>query len=420
MPCTIADDVKIAEELTFKDATAATMYTTGAVDLRADYKAGSKDELTIDKGAEVTLTGSADYAWNRIEYEGKTYYFAGEYVLGNAPSASLDDEDLVASASDEAAAKAKKNRSTWDAGEVGGVVSGTFDTYYTTVNLRMRAAPSTDAAVLGVAKKGTAVAITDMIGNWSQVYWDGGVAYCDFEYLSETPVTETVVTVAAGIPEGVTAVATDDTYYTTVALHVRAACSTDAAVLGTEPTGTAVHVTAILDNHWSQINYAGTIGYCATQFLSKTAPAPVTINSNSDEVWTIATVYVRANPSLGGKILEAVETGREFARTGITSDYKWSQVDYNGQTAYVASQYLSTSKPSQMNANNEPVWTSVDQTVRTIADLRLHADCSTSAQILVTMPQGVVVNRILTGDNGWSQVIYQGQVGYCASEYLRA
>ncbi|MEG2672822.1 MAG: SH3 domain-containing protein, partial [Ruthenibacterium sp.] len=139
------------------------------------------------------------------------------------------------------------------------------------------------------------------------------------------------------------------------------------------------------------------------------------------------------NPSLGGNILETVPAGREFTRTGISRDGVWSRISYNGTEAYCATQYVSTTRPSTMNAPytpgsgngngagvvnyGTPVY--LDGNVTTTAALRMHIDADLTAQILGTVPAGTVLQRTAKYDNGWSRVLYNGMDAYCSSAYLK-
>ncbi|MEG1322633.1 MAG: SH3 domain-containing protein [Ruthenibacterium sp.] len=397
--------------------TSKVMYSTGPLHVRDNYNDHANIIATLLKNDKVTVTATSNSGWDEINFNGGKAYVFGKYLTDKPFNDPLSNAQV-----DQAT-------------PVDAIV-------YAKVNLRMRDSASLGSNVLGVVKKGTAIhEIGNIGGMWAQVEYDGGVAYCDDEYLSsqalpETP--ESMIPTKNGLPAGVNKIPEDSTMYTTVALRMHAACSTDATVIGTAPKGSAIHVTGILDNHFSEVQYGGRTAYCVTQYLSKDAPAQQTQStsfaSNGDEVFTVSSLHVRQNPSLGGKILKTVPAGYEFARTGISRDGMWSRVSYNGGDAYCATQYLSTVRPSTMNApytagsGNDgngsgvisygtPVY--LDGNVITTAALRMHIGADLSAQVLGTVPAGTRLQRSAKFDNGWSRVEYNGMDAYCSSAYLK-
>ena len=80
---------------------------------------------------------------------------------------------------------------------------------------------------------------------------------------------------------------------------------------------------------------------------STEAPAPEVGGTDADgytitneTVRATADVRVRSGASTDSEILGVLEEGTTITRTGYTAD--WSKVDYNGQTAFVSSEYLTT------------------------------------------------------------------------------
>lgn len=214
-----------ADETKFADAKNATMFTTGPINVRAGYSTNYKVVATLAKGTEVEVLGEAKNGWKQIKYNGREYYMFGKYLTDTALEKGLDDA-------------------------TGLTAQTTNGTVYTTVGLRMRDEPAVAGHVLGVAPKGTALIKKGIIGDWIQVEYDGGVAYCDSEYITTAPQSETVVTISEGLPQGVEKTLADMTMYTTFALHMRSTCTTNAVIIGTEPKGGAVHVTGTLNNGW--------------------------------------------------------------------------------------------------------------------------------------------------------------------------
>lgn len=106
----------------------------------------------------------------------------------------------------------------------------------------------------------------------------------------------------------------------------------------------------------------------------------------------------------------------------------WSKVDYEGKEGYIKSEYLtegnvgtasaepnpSTENPSGQTGSDTP---SSGTAVATI-NLNLRSAASETAEKLGTVAGGDTV-EVLSVSNGWSQVRYNGKVGFVKSEYLR-
>ena len=71
-----------------------------------------------------------------------------------------------------------------------------------------------------------------------------------------------------------------------------------------------------------------------------TAPAKVDLN---ETVYATTSVNVRASAGTDGEAVGHLYSGDSVVRQELVGD--WSRIDYNGGTAYVKSEYLSTTKP---------------------------------------------------------------------------
>ena len=383
------------------EACEETVYTTHQVHVRTGNSTDAKILGTLAKGVQLHRTGKGPHGWSRVEYNGQTAYVFGEYLSETKPTGALGE--------------------TTDGGTS---FTAKEETVYSTVRLRMRQNPSLDAAKIGVVDAGTALHRTGTYANgWSQVTYNGAAAYCDSEYLTTTAPAGAADKDAAPAGE-VNFVPAGQTFYTTVALKLHVTYSVDSTVAAVVPKGTALYVEYQMDNHWCQVQYNNQTLYCVTQYLQQEQPQapnavlPDSFTAADDAVFSIANLHIRETPSLGGKILATPQKGSEFHRTGISADGTWSRVEYNGVSGYSATQYLTTQRPSQMDAG-EPTLTDVDQIVTTTANLRLHDGDDLTATIVATVPAGTQLQRVSVLSNGWSAVLYNGQRLFCASDYLK-
>lgn len=70
----------------------------------------------------------------------------------------------------------------------------------------------------------------------------------------------------------------------------------------------------------------------------------MSFTSVNQTVYATDSVNVRSSPSTSGSIIGSLSEGDSVTRTGIGDG--WSRISYGGQTAYVSSSYLTTTKPT--------------------------------------------------------------------------
>lgn len=86
-----------------------------------------------------------------------------------------------------------------------------------------------------------------------------------------------------------------------------------------------------------------TAGISVKEVETTRETAPVMENRDEKVYVNAANVNVRKEPQPGAEIVTRLNSGAELHRTGY-SDF-WSKVEYQGQTCYMASRYLTTEKP---------------------------------------------------------------------------
>lgn len=132
---------------------------------------------------------------------------------------------------------------------------------------------------------------------------------------------------------------------------------------------------------------------------------------------------LRSEPSTlnDGSIVGKLVHGDTATRTGIGHN-GWSRIIYNGQTLYAVTNYLTT----DMNDTGAPappqgpVYTPVNEQVTAKDETNLRSQPSTASEdtIVGKLYHGEVLTRTGIGDNGWSQLDYNGQTVYAVSSYL--
>lgn len=113
--------------------------------------------------------------------------------------------------------------------------------------------------------------------------------------------------------------------------------------------------------------------------------------------------------------------GDTATRTGVGHN-GWSRVIYNGQTLYAVTSYLTTDMEDtgQQAPPQGPVYTPVNEQVTAKMETNLRTEPSTASDdtVVAVLHNGETLTRTAIGDNGWSQLDYNGQTLYAVSSYL--
>ncbi len=132
---------------------------------------------------------------------------------------------------------------------------------------------------------------------------------------------------------------------------------------------------------------------------------------------------LRSEPSTNSDdtIVYKLVHGDTATRTGIGHN-GWSRVIYNGQTLYAVTSYLTTdmADTGQQAPPQGPVYTPVNEQVTAKIETNLRTEPSTENPDTVVgmLHNGEVLTRVGIGDNGWSQLEYNGQTVYAVTSYL--
>ncbi len=130
----------------------------------------------------------------------------------------------------------------------------------------------------------------------------------------------------------------------------------------------------------------------------------------NETVYTTDVCNIRKNYSTSSDKIATVKSGTALKRTGV-GDNGWSRIEYNGQVAYITSQYLSSTAP-EVNFSN------VNETLYAKQDCNVRKSYSTDSEKVGYLTAGQEVTRIGIGENGWSKIKYNGQEYYVASNLL--
>lgn len=132
---------------------------------------------------------------------------------------------------------------------------------------------------------------------------------------------------------------------------------TDSTVVATLSNGETATRTGVSDSGWSRLEYNGAVYYAVSDYLTSDfnyKPSDKEGSGSGDglktkftEVNDVVTakieVNLRALPSVTNPdavVVAVLHNGETATRTGVNNEYGWSRVEYNGQTLYCISSYL--------------------------------------------------------------------------------
>lgn len=128
----------------------------------------------------------------------------------------------------------------------------------------------------------------------------------------------------------------------------------DAVVIAELKNGDVATCIGTSDNGWSKLQYNGEVCYAVSSYLmpvenednEETKPAgeiQTKFEECNDQVTAKLEVNLRTMPSVEDPscvVVASIKHGEVVTRTGINRDVGWSRVEYNGQTLYCITQYL--------------------------------------------------------------------------------
>lgn len=143
-----------------------------------------------------------------------------------------------------------------------------------------------------------------------------------------------------------------------------------------------------------------------------------------DTVYAVDTVNVRAAADTESDKIGTLEKGTALTRTG--TDGEWSVVNYNGQTGYIKTEYLTTKNSdsdSDNGGNEEQTTTSnfiAEGTVITLSDsINIRSGMSENDSKIGTAFSGEKVTVVMSYAEGWTKVTWNGQTGYIKTSLLQ-
>jgi GH25 family lysozyme M1 (1,4-beta-N-acetylmuramidase) len=213
------------------------------------------------------------------------------------------------------------------------------------VNLRSGA--GSDFDVVAVLENGTVIKRTGIGENgWSKLKYNGQTVYAITSYL--TTDLKSKPKPKPDVVDGNTFTATKDSVTAKQEVNLRLSPTTTAEIVGTLKNGTVLQRTATSNKGWSRLIYEGKTVYAITSYLttdlSYKPPVDDGIKTEFQTVKEQVTAKTETNlrtlPSVtDSQVVYTLKNGEYVTRTGISAN-GWSRLEYNGQTVYAVSSYL--------------------------------------------------------------------------------
>lgn len=226
-------------------------------------------------------------------------------------------------------------------------------------NLRDMPSQDEDSQVLYTLKHGE---IADRIGvsdsGWSKLSFQGQTYYAVTSYLTTDLNGENQSAAPDSDGDGIETQFTPCNQQVTAKklVNLRKLPSVereDATVIAELKHGDVATCIGTSDNGWSKLQYNGETCYAVSSYLmpaeggvQETKPAgeiQTKFEECNDLVTAKLEVNLRTMPSVEDPncvVVASIKNGEVVTRTGINRDVGWSRVEYNGQTLYCVTQYL--------------------------------------------------------------------------------
>lgn len=312
------------------------------------------DMEKIEKTAKVWLAHYSNVTYPQIDtpdYVGRLH--AWQYTNKGRVDGISVDVDLVVCYFENKKAKPKDKKAMPEEAKA---PKSQEELQYTEVNelvtakdeVNMREAASTKSTVVALLENGTTVTRLGIGKNgWSKLSYNGQIVYAISSYLTtDLKVVEPEIT---DIVAGNEFTPKHDRVTAKEEVNLRSIPSTDGEILGKLYSGEFLQRTATSNKGWSRLIYNGKNVYAVTSYLSnevvEVTPSTPPVSSDGftavdEQVTAKAETNLRTAPSTEqSEVVHLLINGEYVRRIGIHSN-GWSKLEYNGQTVYAISSYL--------------------------------------------------------------------------------
>ena len=137
---------------------------------------------------------------------------------------------------------------------------------------------------------------------------------------------------------------------------------------------------------------------------------------DSIEIVTTDYLNIRKESNTNSDIIETVSPGTKLK--GVYNDGEWYQINYNGKTAYVKSEYVYEVKYNDLLSEEDLEIKKINY-VEATTDVNIRKESNTDSEILNTLNKGQKLETTRLLDNGWYEVIYNGEKAFIIKDYVK-
>lgn len=195
----------------------------------------------------------------------------------------------------------------------------------------------------------------------------------------------------------------DQPYTVTVNAKIRSGPGQDHDIVSVVPKGAPLTISTAERDAFQGVSYNGHEGWVyAPLIVAASSPGDPSVVG---EATTAAAVNLRSGPGEEHTVLRVVASGAPL-NVSNTVQNGFRYVVHRGLAGWVADRYIA--------------WRGGNRTVMTtIANLNLRAEAGTSADVLRVIPPDATVTALDEASNGFRKVIFDGDLGWVAEDYLR-
>ncbi|EJR48880.1 hypothetical protein IIM_04057 [Bacillus cereus VD107] len=314
--------------------------TADVLRVRTGPSTSSSVSGRVYEGQTLNVIGEEN-GWVKIKHNGQIGYVSGQFVSGVSSNNNNDNQTTVQPA------------------------SGNY-----TVNvssLRVRTGPSTSHPTVGSVKRGEVVQVVGEVQDWFKINYAGQTAYLSKDYVTKGGSNENVTQGNNQGQNNNVTVQTGGTYVVNAtSLRVRTGPATYHSVIGGVLNGTTLNVIGS-EGSWFKVNYQGKTGYVSSEFMkfvkggtaTPEQPKQPEQGAIGDYYINASALNVRSGEGTNYRIIGALPQGQKVQV--ISENYGWSKINYNGQTGYIGTRFLSKTpvggavdnKPNNNQNNNQ-------------------------------------------------------------------
>ncbi|MGE6366110.1 peptidase M24 [Bacillus cereus] len=318
--------------------------TADVLRVRTGPSTSSSVSGRVYEGQTLNVIGQEN-GWVKIKHNGQVGYVSSQFVSG--------------ASSNTGSTNSNNNEATVQP------ASGNY-----TVNvssLRVRTGPSTSHPTVGSVKQGQVVQVVGEVQDWFKINYAGQTAYLSKDYVTKGGSNENVTQGNNQGQNNNVTVQTGGTYVVNAtSLRVRTGPATYHSVIGGVLNGTTLNVIGS-EGSWFKVNYQGKTGYVSSEFMkfvkggtaTPEQPKQPEQGAIGDYYINASALNVRSGEGTNYRIIGALPQGQKVQV--ISENYGWSKINYNGQTGYIGTRFLSKTpvggavdnKPNNNQNNNQ-------------------------------------------------------------------